>query len=209
MSEAPDASASLDASAQAGPLAEAAARLARLLPVRATGPAHAGVLLRADGDGLLLVAADGEVSARLRVPAVVHGRGEVLVSRRGLAETVAALGTPEIRLVAEGSRLAVRTPGARFALPSLGTRDGRDAHRVAAALPRRAGQVAGSALRAAVAPVAGAASREHALPIPAGPTRSRCTPRATSLGWRGRTAAWSSPRSATRSPTPSSAGCSS
>lgn len=159
------ASTSLDASVEAGPLAEAAARLARLLPVRTTHPAHAGVLLRADGDGLLLLAADGEVSARLRVPAVVHEWGEVLVSRRGLAETAAALDAPEVRLVAEGSRLAVRTPGARFALPSLGTREGQRAYPVAAALPRRAGQVAGPALRAAVAPVAGAASREHALPI--------------------------------------------
>ncbi|GIH14821.1 DNA polymerase III subunit beta family protein [Rugosimonospora africana] len=150
----------LDVSAQAGPLAEATARLARLLPARSVHPAHAGVLLRADDDGLLLIAADGEVSARLRVPAVTHGRGEVVVSRRGLAETVAALDVPEIRLVAEGSRLAVRTPGARFALPSLG-----DVRPATAALPREAGRVSSAALRAAVTPVAGAASREHALPV--------------------------------------------
>jgi DNA polymerase-3 subunit beta len=94
------------------------------------------------------------------VPAVVHERGEAVISRRGLAETVAALDVPEVRLVAEGARLAVRLPGARFALPLLA-----DSRPAPAALPRRAGEVAGAVLRAAVAPVAGAASREHALPI--------------------------------------------
>jgi DNA polymerase-3 subunit beta len=150
----------LDVTVQAGPLAEAAGRLSRLLPTRSPQPAQAGVMLRADGDGLLLVAADGELSARLRVPATTHEPGEVVISRRGLAETMATLDVPEVRLVAEGSRLAVRTPGARFALPRLA-----DARPAALDLPPAVGSIAGAALRAAVVPVAGAASREHALPI--------------------------------------------
>jgi DNA polymerase-3 subunit beta len=135
--------------------------MARLLSARSLQPALAAVLLSADRDGLLLAATDGEQSASARVPAVVHGAGSAAVSRRGLAETLAALEAPEVRLVAEGSRLAVRTPGARFALPRL----------EAGTLPRAAdpppavGTIAGAALRAAAVPVAGAASREHALPI--------------------------------------------
>jgi DNA polymerase-3 subunit beta len=158
----------LDATVQAGPLAEAAGRLSRLLPTRPAQPALAAVTVRAGDDGLLLVATDGERSVRLRVPATTHEPGEVVVSRRGLAETTATLDVPEVRLVAEGSRLAVRTPGARFALPRFGATGPAPAD-----VPALAGEVAGAALRAAVVPVAGAASREHALPIFTG-VRVRC-----------------------------------
>src|SRR2546423_7130973 len=101
----------IDVSVPTGPLADAAARLARLLPARSSAP----LSLRADRTGLLVVGTDGELSAQFRVPASTHEAGEVVVSRRGLADTVAGLDAPEVRLVAEGSRLAVRVPGARFA----------------------------------------------------------------------------------------------
>src|SRR5687767_12431946 len=102
--------------APAAPLAAAATRVARLLPVRAP---LSGVLLRAAADGLWLLASDGEVSVRVRVPAQVHEPGEVVVPRRAVADTLAALDAPEVRLRVEGSRLAVRAPSARFALPLL------------------------------------------------------------------------------------------
>jgi DNA polymerase III subunit beta len=151
----------LDLTARTAPLAEAAARMARLLPARSLQPMLAGVLLRAEGDMLLLAASDGEQSAQVRVPATVHTAGAAVVSRRGLAETLAALDAYDLRLVAEGSRLALRTPGARFALPQLDV----TAFPPPAELPARVGTVAGAALRAAAVPVAGAASREAALPI--------------------------------------------
>ncbi|WP_213450155.1 DNA polymerase III subunit beta [Rhizomonospora bruguierae] len=153
----------LDLTVAGGALAEAAARISRLLPARTLQPALAAVLVTADpaAGEVVLAGSDGEQSAAVRVPAAVHGAGAVAVSRRGLAETLAGLDSPEVRLVAEGSRLAVRLPGARFALPRLEE----------AALPPPAGPppvvgtVEGGALRAAVVPVASAASREHALPI--------------------------------------------
>ncbi|HEX7745880.1 MAG TPA: DNA polymerase III subunit beta [Micromonosporaceae bacterium] len=151
----------LDLTARTAPLADAAARLHRFLPARSLQPALAGVLLQADADGLLMAASDGEQSARMRVPVSVHTAGEVVVSRRGLAETLAALDAYDVRIVAEGSRLALRTPTGRFALPQLDlTMCPRPA-----GLPPLVGTVTGSALRAAVVPVAGAASRETALPI--------------------------------------------
>jgi DNA polymerase-3 subunit beta len=152
--------AELNLTAPAAALAEAATRIARLLPARVPQPALAGVLLTADGDGLGLTATDGELTARARVPATVHEGGRVVVSRRGLADTLAALTTPEVRLAVEGSRLAMRTSGARFALPQLGGE-----YPPCADLPPIAGEVSGPELRAAAVPVAGAASREHALPI--------------------------------------------
>ncbi|HEX5597324.1 MAG TPA: DNA polymerase III subunit beta [Micromonosporaceae bacterium] len=151
----------LDVTARTAPLAEAAARMARLLPARSLQPMLAGVLLRADGDSLLLTAAEGEQSVQVRVPVTVHTAGEVVVSRRGLAETLAALDAYEVRLAAEGPRLALRTPGARFALSQLEvTSYPRPAHP-----PPRVGAISGPALRAAAVPVAAAASREAALPI--------------------------------------------
>jgi DNA polymerase III subunit beta len=153
--------ASLDLTAPTAPLADAAARLHRLLPARSLQPAFAGVLLQAAPDGLLMSASDGEQSVRMRVPISVHTPGEALVSRRALAETLVAIDAYDIRIVAEGSRLALRTPSGRFALPQLDlTTFPRPAE-----LPPFVGSVTGSALRAAVVPVAAAASREAALPI--------------------------------------------
>jgi len=144
----------LDVTASTGPLAKAAARLCRLLPARA------GVLLRGDRAALRLAASDGELSAWFEVPAGVAGAGEVVVARRGLAETLAGLDAPEVRLAVEGSRLAVRVPGARFALPTMGGSVPPPTR-----VPEPAGEVDGAALRAAAVTVAGAASREPALPI--------------------------------------------
>ncbi len=150
----------LSLTAQTAALAEATTRMVRLLPARPLQPSLAGVLLSADEHGLLLTATDGEVTARARVPATVHVGGSAVVSRRGLADTLATLTTPEVRLAVEGSRLAVRTASARFALPTAG-----DAYPQGAGLPPLLGEVRGADLRVAAPPVAGAASREHALPI--------------------------------------------
>lgn len=150
----------LDVTVATGPLAAAAAGLSRLLPGRSPHPAHACVLLRADHGRLQLVAGDGEVGVRADAPAVGHEPGEVVVSRRVFTDTVASLDAPEVRLVAEGTRLAVRVPGARFALPcveGIGPPPAR--------LPAAVGSVAGADLLAGAVPVAAAASREHSLPI--------------------------------------------
>jgi len=141
-------------------LAAAAARIVRLLPDRRFGGGPGAVVLRAAGDHVELSAGDGELSVRLRVPALVHEPGSAVVARRAVADTLGALDAPEVVLAVEGSRLALRAPGARFALPRLdaGANPVPD-------LPPPSGTVDGAALRAAVLPVAGAASREHALPI--------------------------------------------
>src|SRR2546423_14427681 len=97
----------IDVSVPTGPLADAAARLARLLPARSSAP----LSLRADRTGLLVVGTDGELSAQFRVPASTHEAGEVVVSRRGLAHTVAGLGAPAGRVVARGSRRSGRGGG--------------------------------------------------------------------------------------------------
>ncbi|WP_212831327.1 DNA polymerase III subunit beta [Catellatospora sp. TT07R-123] len=150
----------LDLTVPTALLADAAARLLRLLPVRAIRPALAGVLLRGAGDRLELHATDGEAAACVRLPALVHTDGEATLSRRALADTLAHLDAPQLRVAVEGSRVALRTPGARFALPRL-----EPAAPALAGLPAALGTVPGADLAAAGAAVAAAASREEALPL--------------------------------------------
>ncbi|MET7418766.1 DNA polymerase III subunit beta [Dactylosporangium sp. NPDC005555] len=150
----------MDVTAPVARLAAAAAFMLRLLTGRSLQPSHAGALLRADDAGLHLTATDGEVTVHLHAPATVHASGEVVVPRRSLADTLTALDAADVRLTVQGGRLAIRVPGARFALPSL-----PDAAPPSFALPPALGSVSGEDLRTAAVPVAGAASREHALPM--------------------------------------------
>lgn len=150
----------MDVTAPVARLATAAALMLRLLTARSLQPSHAGALLRADDTGLHLIGTDGEVVVHLRVPATVHTPGEVVVPRRAVAETLTALDAADARLTVQGGRLAIRVPGARFALPSL-----PGATPPTVPLPPAHGTVTGDDLRTAAVPVAGAASREHALPM--------------------------------------------
>lgn len=152
---------SLDLTATTATLAAATADVAKLLPGRVLDPVLAGLLLTADADGLTLAATDRERGVRLHAEAITHTEGRVLVPARPLAETLAALDSPDVRLVVEGTRLAVRTPRARFALPLLDA----DSHPGVPAPPAVAGSVRGAELHAAVLPVASAASRDDALPV--------------------------------------------
>lgn len=142
-------------------LASAAGDAVRLLPGRTLDPVLSGLLLVAEPDGLLLAGNDRERGIRLRCPAVVHEEGRVLVPARPLAETLRALGAPQVSLRVEGSRLAVRTDTSRFALPLLDV----DSHPGVPEPPAPAGRVHGEVLAGAVAPVAAAASRDDALPV--------------------------------------------
>lgn len=152
---------SLDLTASVAPLAGAASDITRLLPGRIVEPVLAGLVVEADAAGVRLGGTNRERSVRLGAPAVVHAEGRVLVPARPFAETLRAVDEAEVRLVVEGSRLAVRTPRGRFALPLLDI----DTHPGLPAPPPLAGSVRAELLAAALAPVAGAASKEDALPV--------------------------------------------
>jgi DNA polymerase III subunit beta len=150
----------MDLTAATADLTGATADAARLLPARAHDPVLCGVLLVADADGVTVAATDAERTVALRRTARVHTDGTVLVPGKPLAETLRALDVPEVRLVVEGSRLAVRTPRGRFALPILDV----ERHPGVPAPPAVAGQV-GRAFARALLAVAGAASKDDALPL--------------------------------------------
>jgi DNA polymerase-3 subunit beta len=154
------------------PLADAAALLVRLMPGR--GPAPAGVLVRARDHEVELVCGDGELAVRVQVPAIVRDTGEAAVPRRALAATLAGLTCAEVRMTGAGSRLTLRTPSARYALPVIAGGG------PTIAPPPIVGRVTGRDLRAAAGPVSSAATRDHALPIFTG-VRMRATAEGLSL----------------------------
>lgn len=154
----------MDLTAPTTALATAAADVVRLVPTRLTDPLLSGLLLTAGPDGVTFAASDRERTARVSRPALVHTDGEVLVPAKPLAETLRALDVDQVRLVVEGSRLAIRANGARFALPLL------DAalHPGVPAPPPPCGTVSGELLATALSTVAATASRDDTLPVFAG-----------------------------------------
>ncbi|MFC7612469.1 DNA polymerase III subunit beta [Actinokineospora soli] len=154
----------MDLTATTTALASAAADVVRLVPTRLTDPVLGGLLLTAGPEGVSFAANDRERTARVTRDALVHTDGEVLVPAKPLAETLRALDTDHVRLVVEGSRLAIRADGARFALPLLDTA----LHPGVPAPPPPCGTVAGALLARALSTVAATASRDDTLPVFAG-----------------------------------------
>jgi DNA polymerase-3 subunit beta len=151
----------MDLTVTTADLARAAHDAVRLVPGRLTDPVLSGLLVTADADGVTLAGSDRERAARLRCPAMVHDDGRVLVPAKPLAETLRALEEPSVRLVVEGSRLAVRVPGARYALPLMEV----DAHPGVPVLAPPVGEVAAGPFAGALTTVAATASRDDALPL--------------------------------------------
>ncbi len=142
-------------------LASAASALVKLVPGKLIDPVLAGLLLTASPTGVSLAANDRERAARVERDAVVHTEGRVLVPAKPLADTLRALDQEQVRLVVEGSMLAIRAPGARFALPLLDA----DVHPGVGTAPTVAGAVDGALFSSALATVVLAASRDDALPM--------------------------------------------
>jgi DNA polymerase-3 subunit beta len=148
-------------SAATADLAAAMQAVARFLPARPIDPVLTGVLLTCGPDGLVLAGTDRERAVRLACPATAHVDGTVLVPGRPLADTLRALDEEQVHVAVEGSRLAVRTARARFALPLLDV----DVHPGVAPPPPLAGRVAAALALPALTSVAGAASKDGALPL--------------------------------------------
>ena len=148
-------------SATTADLAAAMQAVARFLPARPIDPVLTGVLLTAGPDGLVLAGTDRERAVRLACPATAHADGTVLVPGRPLADTLRALDEEQVHVAVEGSRLAVRTGRARFALPLLDV----DVHPGVAPPPPLAGRMPAGLALPALSSVAGAASKDEALPL--------------------------------------------
>ena len=142
-------------------LAEAVQWAARSLPTRPSVPILAGLMLRADADGLTLSSFDYETSARISVKADVSDTGEVLVSGRLLADISRSLPAKPVDLVVNGTRLELTCGSARFTLQTLPVAD----YPSLPAMPASTGAVASDVFAQAVAQVVVAAGRDELLPV--------------------------------------------
>ncbi|MGK3200519.1 DNA polymerase III subunit beta [Amycolatopsis sp. MEPSY49] len=143
----------MDVTAPAHRLSAAVSAASRLLPARA------GLRLRADAAGLTVAGSDPDLAVRFDCPATAHTDGSVTVPAAPLAETLKML-DGLVRLVVEGSRLALRVDNARFALPLLSTEAGPPASE-----PPLVSEVDGAAFASALRIVAGTASKDDPLPL--------------------------------------------
>ncbi|WP_284745142.1 DNA polymerase III subunit beta [Amycolatopsis sp. RTGN1] len=144
----------MDVTAPAHRLSAAVSAASRLLPARA------GLRVRADAAGLTVAGSDPDLAVRFDCPATTHTDGAVAVPAAPLAETLKMLDTDLVRLVVEGSRLALRLDNARFALPLLSTEAGPPPEE-----PPRVSEVDGAAFASALRIVAGTASKDDPLPL--------------------------------------------
>jgi DNA polymerase-3 subunit beta len=151
----------MDVTATTQELASAASALVKLVPGKLIDPVLSGLLLTATPSGVSLAANDRERTASVSRDAVVHTEGRVLVPAKPLADTLRALEQEHVRLVVEGSKLAIRAPGARYALPLLDA----DVHPGVGEPPSVAGSVSGGDFASALSTVVLAASRDDALPM--------------------------------------------
>lgn len=142
-------------------LAEAVQWAARSLPTRPSVPILAGLLVRADADGLVLSSFDYETSARISAKAEVSDEGETLVSGRLLAEISRSLPNKPVDISSSDQRMELTCGSARFTLQTLPVAD----YPTLPSMPEATGTVPSAALASAVAQVVVAAGRDELLPV--------------------------------------------
>jgi DNA polymerase III subunit beta len=140
---------------------EAVAWVARALPSRPVVPVLSGLLMQADGDGLILSCFDYEISAVLRIDAEVKEDGTALVPGRLLAEITRSLPASDVEVATDGDMVGLTCGSAEFELVSLPVAE----YPVLPDPPPAAGTVDGGVLALAAAQVVPAASRDDTLPM--------------------------------------------
>ncbi|MGW3999967.1 DNA polymerase III subunit beta [Amycolatopsis sp. NPDC004772] len=143
----------MDVTAPAHRLSAAVSAASRLLPSRT------GLRLEADAAGLTVAGAAADLAVRFGCPATTHTGGAVVVPAAPLVETLKVLDAELVRLVVEGTRLALRLDNARFALPLLPSSG------PAPAPPAQVSEVDGAAFASALRIVAGTAAKDDPLPL--------------------------------------------
>lgn len=143
----------MDLTAPAHRLSAAVSAASRLLPART------GLRLQAGAAGLTVAGGAADLAVRFGCPATTHAEGSVVVPAAPLAETLKVLDAERVRLVVEGTRLALRLDNARFALPLLPSSGSLPDP------PAQVSEVAGEAFASAVRTVAGTAAKDDPLPL--------------------------------------------
>ena len=104
-------------------LAEAVQWAARSLPLRPSVPILAGLLVRADADGVTFSSFDYETSAQIHVTAAVADEGQALVSGRLLADISRSLPPKPVDITSDDTKMELICGSARFTLQTLPVAD--------------------------------------------------------------------------------------
>ncbi|WP_316670979.1 DNA polymerase III subunit beta [uncultured Propionibacterium sp.] len=144
-----------------GVMAEAVAWVARSLPSRPSVPILAGLLMRAQGDQVVMSSFDYETSAKITISAQVDEPGEALVSGRLLADIAKSLPDRPIRLTAGTSAVELVCGSARFTLQLLPVEDYPNLPE----MPASTGSVVSEDFARSVNQVVIAAGRDELLPV--------------------------------------------
>ena len=104
-------------------LAEAVQWAARSLPLRPSVPILAGLLVRADAEGVTFSSFDYETSAQIHVAAAVADEGQALVSGRLLADISRSLPAKPVDIAADDTKMELICGSARFTLQTLPVSD--------------------------------------------------------------------------------------
>ena len=142
-------------------LAEAVQWAARSLPLRPSVPILAGLLVRADAEGVIFSSFDYETSAQIHVTAAVADEGIALVSGRLLAEISRSLPLKPADITSDETRMELICGSARFTLQTLPVADYPSLPK----MPEATGTVPSAAFAQAVGQVVVAAGRDELLPV--------------------------------------------
>jgi len=142
-------------------LAEAVQWAARTLPTRPAVPILAGLLMRADSDGVVWSSFDYETSARITVPAQVTDEGQALVSGRLLADISRSLPNKPVEITTDDTKMELICGPARFTLQLLPVEE----YPALPAMPDASGAVPSDEFAQAVSQVVVAAGRDELLPV--------------------------------------------
>ena len=142
-------------------LAEAVQWAARSLPLRPSVPILAGLLVRADAEGVTFSSFDYETSAQIHVTAAVADEGQVLISGRLLADISRSLPPKPVDITSDDTKMELICGSARFTLQTLPVAD----YPSLPAMPEATGTVPSAVFAQAVGQVVVAAGRDELLPV--------------------------------------------
>src|SRR4051794_26569778 len=129
--------------------------------MRPSVPILAGLLVRADADGVTFSSFDYETSAQITVAATVTDEGTALISGRLLADISRSLPSKPVDITADDTKMEIICGSARFTLQTLPVAD----YPSLPAMPEATGTVPSDVFAQAVSQVVVAAGRDELLPV--------------------------------------------
>ncbi|WP_027586350.1 DNA polymerase III subunit beta [Acidipropionibacterium thoenii] len=142
-------------------MADAVSWVARTLPNRPVVPILAGLLVRAEGDTVVMSGSDNETTGQMTLTAQVDEPGQALVSGKLLADIAKSLPDKPVEITADAARMELVCGSARFTLQGLPVEE----YPALPAMPEATGTVAADVFAKAVAQVVVAAGRDELLPV--------------------------------------------